>query len=117
VSGTASQIGIPFEQLQADLAAQIAQNQNIRRRLAEGGLGATVAARLRERLDAGRQAAAGLRTDIRTFDSSGGGAAVQNTYNVTVNGGLGVDAQDLGKTFVEEIIKFQRRSGEFLLEA
>jgi len=115
VSGTAAQIGIPLEQLQAELAAQVAQNKNIAARLAAGGLGATPTARLREKLELGRLSAAELRTDIRTFDQAG--VTQSNTYNVTVNAGLGTNGQDVGKEIVEEILRFQRRSGEFLLEA
>lgn len=119
VKGTAAQIGIPLQQLQAELAAQVAQNKNIAARLAAGGLGATPTARLREKLELGRLSAAELRTDISTFGGvgGGGGAISQNTYNVTVNAGLGTNGQDVGKEIVEEILRFQRRSGEFLLEA
>jgi hypothetical protein len=115
VSGTAAQIGIPLEQLQAELAAQVAQNKNNSARLAAGGLGATPAARLREKLDVGRIGAESLRTDTRSFDAPG--TTQSNTINVTVNAGLGTNGQDVGKEIVEEILRFQRRSGEFLLEA
>ena len=114
--GTAAQIGIPLAQLQAELAAQVAENRRRAERLAAGGLGAKAVSQLREKLELGRLSAAELRTDIRTFDGGGGGGT-QNTYNVTVNAGLGTNGQDVGKEIVEEILRFQRRSGEFLLEA
>jgi hypothetical protein len=115
VSGTAAQIGIPLQQLQAELAAQVAENKRRAERLAAGGLGANAAAQLREKLELGRLGAAELRTDIRTFDAPG--ATQSNTINVTVNAGLGTNGQDVGKEIVEQILQFQRRSGEYLLEA
>jgi hypothetical protein len=115
VSGTAAQIGIPLAQLQAELAAQVAENKRRAERLAAGGLGTNAAAQLREKLELGRLSAAELRTDIRTFDAPG--ATQSNTINVTVNAGLGTNGQDVGKEIVEQILQFQRRSGEYLLEA
>jgi hypothetical protein len=115
VSGTAAQIGIPLQQLQAELAAQVAENKRRAERLAAGGLGAKATAQLREKLSTGRLSAGELRTDIRTFEPAG--ATQSNTINVTVNAGLGTNGQDVGKEIVEEILRFQRRSGEFLLEA
>ena len=111
--GTAFEIGLPLEQLQAELQAQVAQNKNVKARLEAGGLGATPAARLREKLTIGRIGAESLRTDIRTFPDE---QRTQSNVNVTVNAGLGTNGQDIGKEIVEAIIQFQRRSGEFLVE-
>jgi hypothetical protein len=115
VSGTAAQIGIPLQQLQAELAAQVAENKRRAERLAAGGLGTKATEQLREKLKIGRIGAESLRTDIRSFDVPG--TTQSNTINVTVNAGLGTNGQDVGKEIVEEILRFQRRSGEFLLEA
>ena len=111
-SGTAFEIGIPLQQLQTELAAQVAQNVKIVQRL-ETATGPKQSALLKENLQIGRIGAESLRTDIRTFPQD---QRTGSTVNVTVNAGLGTNGQDVGKDIVEEIIKFQRRSGEFLLE-
>ena len=115
VSGTAKQIGIPLEQLKSELAAQVAQNQKIVDRLAAGGLGTGAVSTLKRNLEIGRISAESLRTDIRSFGPTA--QTPGSTINLTVNAGLGTSGQDVGKEIVEEILRFQRRSGEFLLEA
>ncbi len=115
VSGTAAQIGLPLEQLKAELAAQVAANQKIVDRLAKGGLGTGAVSTLQRNLEIGRISAESLRTDIRSFGPTA--QTPGSTINLTVNAGLGTSGQDVGKEIVEEILRFQRRSGEFLLEA
>jgi hypothetical protein len=115
VSGTAAQIGLPLEQLKAELAAQVAANQKIVDRLSKGGLGTGAVSTLQRNLEIGRISAESLRTDIRSFGPTA--QTPGSTINLTVNAGLGTSGQDVGKEIVEEILRFQRRSGEFLLEA
>jgi hypothetical protein len=112
---TPAGIGLPLQQLQDELAAQVAKNQYMSNRLGLGGLGANATAQLKDKLQTGRFLADELRSDIRTFPTAptGGGA----TYNVTVNAGLGTNGQDVGKEIVEEILRFQRQSGEYLVQA
>jgi hypothetical protein len=111
--GTAAQIGIPLAQLQAELAAQVAQNQNISGRLAQGGLGTTVTARLLEQLEIGRLLADELRNDIRTFPTEQ--RQNQATINVTVNAGLGTNGSEVGREIVEQIKRYERVAGPVFL--
>jgi hypothetical protein len=113
---TAEQIGLPLAQLQAELAAQVAQNKNIANRLAQGGLGATAAARLKDKLEVGRLSAADLRTDIRTFDAVPGNTQ-SNTINISVNAGMGTDGAQVGEEIISAIKKYERISGPVFMSA
>ena len=42
----------------------------------------------------------------------GGGGATTNVYNLTVNAGLGTDPDELGRTIVESIKRFEKRNGQ-----
>lgn len=44
-------------------------------------------------------------------------AAVAPTYNITVNAGMGADGTQLGRTIVDEILKFERSSGRVFARA
>ena len=41
----------------------------------------------------------------------GGGGGTTNVYNLTVNAGLGTDPDDLGRTIVESIKRYEKRNG------
>jgi hypothetical protein len=42
----------------------------------------------------------------------GGGGGTTNVYNLTVNAGLGTDPDELGRTIVESIKRFEKRNGQ-----
>ncbi len=42
----------------------------------------------------------------------GGGSGTTNVYNLTVNAGLGTDPDELGRTIVESIKRFEKRNGQ-----
>jgi hypothetical protein len=41
----------------------------------------------------------------------GGGGGTTNVYNLTVNAGLGTDPDELGRTIVESIKRYEKRNG------
>jgi len=45
-------------------------------------------------------------------DAVGGGGGTTNVYNLTVNAGLGTDPDELGRTIVESIKRFEKRNGQ-----
>lgn len=80
-------------------------------RLAEGGIvmpqpGGVIA----QLAEAGQPEAV---IPLNKLGQFGGGS----TYNVTVNAGIGADGQRIGKAIVDEIIKFERSSGQVFARA
>jgi hypothetical protein len=48
---------------------------------------------------------------LRDAIGGGGGGGASSTYNIVINAGLGTDPDDLGRTIVESIKRYEKRNG------
>ncbi len=83
-------------------------------RLAEGGIVMPRPGGVLANIAEAGQAEAVIPLD-RLGDFTGGGRGA--TYNVTVNAGLGADGNKIGQAIVDQILKFERSSGQVFARA